>query len=163
MIEPRWIEKWDYEFPNHFKEFLEVQTDWNQTLLTKVNLVSAEIHVNTLRGPADTLEMNLDVFELIKTLAYYNSETNSIDRRYSVKLNDDLGDEILVYSSKYSLIPVFIAFCEKGDSVYNDDGELETELKNIHYKPSTEFTNEELIEHQNKLFGKIEILNYKKP
>ena len=107
MIEPRWIEKWDYEFPNHFKEFLEVQTDWNQTLLTKVNLVSA--------------------------------------------------------SSKYSLTPVFIAFCEKGDSVYNDDGELETELKNIHYKPSTEFTNEELIEHQNKLFGKIEILNYKKP
>ncbi len=162
-MEPKWVLKWDYNIPNGYIEYVDTQTEWNQTLITRINQISAKIHICTLRWGADTLEMNSKVFEIVKTLGYYRPETNSIGDRYSIIINEGLGCEILIYSSKHSLKPSFIASCEKGDTKINDNGELETELIDVEFKHVTESNEEEIKEYQNNLFGILKIINYENP
>jgi len=54
-----WTAKWDYNewrYGNNGSSFAGyTQKDWNQTLVTKINQISAQIHKTTLRGGATTL------------------------------------------------------------------------------------------------------------
>ena len=72
-----WRSKWDY---NEWKygatantPFLGyTQKDWNQTLVTKINQISAQIHKTTLRGGANWVVVSSEVSAVFDDLEYFH-------------------------------------------------------------------------------------------
>jgi hypothetical protein len=72
-----WTAKWDY---NEWKygatgntPFVGyTQKDWNQTLITKINQVSAQIHKTTLRGGANWIVVSSEVSAVFDDLEYFH-------------------------------------------------------------------------------------------
>lgn len=72
-----WSAKWDY---NEWKYGATgntpyvgyTQKDWNQTLITKINQVSAQIHKTTLRGGANWIVVSSEVSAVFDDLEYFH-------------------------------------------------------------------------------------------
>jgi len=72
-----WSAKWDY---NEWKygatgntPFVGyTQKDWNQTLITKINQLSAQIHKTTLRGGANWIVVSSEVSAVFDDLEYFH-------------------------------------------------------------------------------------------
>jgi len=72
-----WKAKWDY---NEWKYggtsgatlVGYTQKDWNQTLITKINQVSAQIHKTTLRGGANWIVVSSEVSAVFDDLEYFH-------------------------------------------------------------------------------------------
>lgn len=90
---------WDYKYPQNNANFYGKQEDWNQTLLTKINQVSAEIHKSNWNGGADAICVNESIFGIIKTLEYFDEKTMKIGSRFDVIVTNEItSDSIFVYS-----------------------------------------------------------------
>lgn len=81
---------WDYEgwkgtsSPSFF-----TQKDWNQTLITKINQISAQIHQYTLKGGANTIIVSPEIFCVIEDLEYFDKDKMSIGR-YKVIIYENM-------------------------------------------------------------------------
>ena len=69
-----WTLRWDY---NGWKRFNQgqapyTQKDWNQTLITAVNQISAQIHKSTLRGGANWIVVSSEVSAIFDDLEYFH-------------------------------------------------------------------------------------------
>ena len=69
-----WNLRWDY---NGWKRFSAgqapyTQKDWNQTLITAVNQLSAQIHKSTLRGGANWIVCSSEVSAIFDDLEYFH-------------------------------------------------------------------------------------------
>ena len=69
-----WTLRWDY---NGWKRFSAgqapyTQKDWNQTLITSVNQISAQIHKATLRGGANWIVVSSEVSAIFDDLEYFH-------------------------------------------------------------------------------------------
>lgn len=88
---------WNYEgwketsSPSFF-----TQKDWNQTLITKINQISAQIYQYTLKGGANTIIVSPEVFRVIEDLEYFDKDKMSIASRYKVII-----DEYMPYSDMF--------------------------------------------------------------
>jgi hypothetical protein len=71
-----WKAKWDYnewKYGNGGNAFAGyTQKDWNQTLITKINQVSAQIHKTTLRGGANWIVVSSEVSAVFDDLEYFH-------------------------------------------------------------------------------------------
>jgi hypothetical protein len=72
-----WRSKWDYNEWRYGASgntpFLGyTQKDWNQTLVTKVNQISAQIHKTTLRGGANWIVVSSEVSAVFDDLEYFH-------------------------------------------------------------------------------------------
>jgi len=72
-----WRAKWDYNEWRYGASgntpFLGyTQKDWNQTLVTKINQVSAQIHKTTLRGGANWIVVSSEVSAVFDDLEYFH-------------------------------------------------------------------------------------------
>ena len=71
-----WTTKWDYNewrYGNGGTAFAGyTQKDWNQTLVTKINQVSAQIHKSTLRGGANWIVVSSEVSAVFDDLEYFH-------------------------------------------------------------------------------------------
>ena len=71
-----WSAKWDYnewKYGNAGSAFAGyTQKDWNQTLITKINQVSAQIHKTTLRGGANWIVVSSEVSAVFDDLEYFH-------------------------------------------------------------------------------------------
>ena len=72
-----WRTKWDYNEWRYGASgntpFLGyTQKDWNQTLVTKVNQISAQIHKTTLRGGANWIVVSSEVSAVFDDLEYFH-------------------------------------------------------------------------------------------
>jgi hypothetical protein len=71
-----WQLKWDYnewKYGNNGSSFAGyTQKDWNQTLITKINQVSAQIHKSTLRGGANWIVVSSEVSAIFDDLEYFH-------------------------------------------------------------------------------------------
>jgi len=72
-----WTAKWDYNEWKYgatgntpFQGY--TQKDWNQTLVTKVNQISAQIHKTTLRGGANWIVVSSEVSAVFDDLEYFH-------------------------------------------------------------------------------------------
>jgi hypothetical protein len=87
---------WNYEgwketsSPSFF-----TQKDWNQTLITKINQISAQIFKSTLKG-ANTIIVSPEVFRVIEDLEYFDKNKMSLAGKYKVII-----DEYLPYSAMF--------------------------------------------------------------
>jgi len=64
---------WEYEVPLSTPErFHGEQEDWNQTLMTKINQISAMISKDSMRGGANVILIPSHLVGLIQSLLYMN-------------------------------------------------------------------------------------------
>ena len=76
------------------------QNDWSQTLITKINQCSANIHKASLSGGATRLECGTNLKDVFDNLEYYNSDTNNLGGRYEVTFKKELQSTIRVFHDK---------------------------------------------------------------
>ena len=72
-----WTAKWDYngwKYGGTGGATLQgyTQKDWNQTLVTKINQISAQIHKTTLRGGANWVVVSSEVSAVFDDLEYFH-------------------------------------------------------------------------------------------
>lgn len=71
-----WTAKWDYnewKYGNNGSSYAGyTQKDWNQTLVTKINQLSAQIHKSTLRGGANWIVVSSEVSAVFDDLEYFH-------------------------------------------------------------------------------------------
>lgn len=61
---------WDYNGATNNVNFFGTQQDWNQTLITVINTISAVIHRKTLSGGANLLIVSPEIEPIIQNLSY---------------------------------------------------------------------------------------------
>jgi hypothetical protein len=68
-----WTARWDYNgLRRQSTTYMGTQKDWNQTLVTKINQISAQIHKATLRGGASWIVVSPEVSAVFDDLEYFH-------------------------------------------------------------------------------------------
>jgi len=68
-----WTARWDYNgLRRQQNTYYGTQKDWNQTLLTKINQISAQIHKSTLRGGASWVVVSPEISAVFDDLEYFH-------------------------------------------------------------------------------------------
>lgn len=69
-----WQARWDYNGWQRqaVPSTVYTQKDWNQTLITKVNMLSAQIQKSTLRGGANWLVVSAEISAVLNDLEYFH-------------------------------------------------------------------------------------------
>ena len=101
-----WTLRWDY---NGWKRFTQgqapyTQKDWNQTLITAVNQISAQIHKSTLRGGANWIVCSSEISAIFDDLEYFHVSNASADQdQYNMGIEKvgTLSGRYTVYRDPY--------------------------------------------------------------
>jgi hypothetical protein len=102
-----WTLRWDY---NGWRKASTAaspytQKDWNQTLLTKVNQISAQIHKATLRGGANYIVVSSEISAVLNDLEYFHvSDASAEQDQYNMGIEriGSLGGKFQVFADPYS-------------------------------------------------------------
>ncbi len=101
-----WQLRWDY---NGWKRFSAgqapyTQKDWNQTLITAINQISAQIHKSTLRGGANWIVCSSEVSAIFDDLEYFHvSNAGAEQDQYNMGIEKvgSLSGRYTVYRDPY--------------------------------------------------------------
>lgn len=116
-----WQLKWDYNGWRRMSGFSTnyTQKDWNQTLMTKINQLSAQIHKATLRGGANFIVVSTEISAVLNDLEYFHvTDANAEAVNYSMGIEKigSLQGRYEVFVDPYS--PAQSAILgHKGDSL----------------------------------------------
>ena len=102
-----WQLRWDY---NGWRKASSAaspytQKDWNQTLITKVNQISAQIHKSTLRGGANFIVVSSEISAVFNDLEYFHvSDASPEQDQYNMGIEriGSLGGRFQVYADPYA-------------------------------------------------------------
>lgn len=101
-----WTARWDYNgLRKQTNTYYGTQKDWNQTLLTKINQISAQIHKSTLRGGASWVVVSPEVSAVLDDLEYFHvSNADPEQDKYNMGIEKigTLNGRYLVYRDPYS-------------------------------------------------------------
>jgi len=76
-----WNLRWDYNGWRRLSNTTSyTQKDWNQTLITAINQLSAQIHKSTLRGGANWIVVSSEVSAIFDDLEYFHVSNASPDQ-----------------------------------------------------------------------------------
>lgn len=157
---------WDYlgygEFVNH--QTFYGQNDWNQTLVTKINQLSAQILKSSLRGGANMIKMHPRFLPLFDSLEYFRMLENGkmmLGGKYEIILDENIEENVLLVNHNDEQLNRLeeqdLVMCVK-------TGEMEHSLsilKKDSYKYTLALSDPKCnIITKDKLKGEIEILNY---
>jgi len=104
-----WTAKWDYNewrYGGTSGATLQgyTQKDWNQTLVTKINQISAQIHKTTLRGGANWIVVSSEVSAVFDDLEYFhvsNAEPEQDQYNMGIEKIGSLSGRYQVYRDPY--------------------------------------------------------------
>jgi hypothetical protein len=104
-----WKAKWDYngwKYGGSNQSTLQgyTQKDWNQTLVTKINQISAQIHKTTLRGGANWIVVSSEVSAVFDDLEYFhvsNAEPEQDQYNMGIEKIGTVGGRYQVYRDPY--------------------------------------------------------------
>jgi len=99
------IAYWDYRGICHQSNshYYETQWEWNQTLSTKINQISAKIYEKSRKSGIKTIQVPNKYRSLLESLDYYSNGNNdqnfdaTLSGRYNIKYVDD-GNDIIIDS-----------------------------------------------------------------
>lgn len=116
-----WQLRWDYNGWRRMGGFSTnyTQKDWNQTFITKINQVSAQIHKATLRGGANFIVVSTEISAMLNDLEYFHvSDANAEATTYAMGIEKvgSLSGRYQVYVDPYSPAESCI-LGHKGDSL----------------------------------------------
>jgi len=102
-----WQLRWDY---NGWRKASTAaspytQKEWNQTLITRVNQVSAQIHKSTLRGGANFIVVSSEISAIFDDLEYFHvSDANPEQDQYNMGIEriGTLSGRYQVYRDPYA-------------------------------------------------------------
>ena len=101
-----WTLRWDYNgwkrLPNNNGY---TQKDWNQTLITAINQISAQIHKSTLRGGANWIVVSSEVSAVFDDLEYFHVSNASPEQdQYNMGIErvGSLQGRYTVYRDPYA-------------------------------------------------------------
>jgi hypothetical protein len=101
-----WTARWDYNgLRKGTNTYYGVQKDWNQTLVTKINQISAQIHKATLRGGASWVVVSPEVSAVFDDLEYFHVSNAAPEQdKYNMGIEKigTLSGRYLVYRDPYS-------------------------------------------------------------
>lgn len=84
-----YLEKHDYEYIN--------QKEWNEGLIAKINIASADIFKNNKRDAANWIIVSDIILDILKTLDQFDADNNILSSRYHVYVNNNIPvDKIIV-------------------------------------------------------------------
>jgi hypothetical protein len=76
-----WQLRWDYNGWRRISQTTSyTQKDWNQTLITAINQLSAQIHKSTLRGGANWIVVSSEVSAIFDDLEYFHVSNAAPDQ-----------------------------------------------------------------------------------
>ena len=119
-----WTAKWDYngwKYGGTNGATLQgyTQKDWNQTLITKINQLSAQIHKTTLRGGANWIVVSSEVSAVFDDLEYFhvsNADPEQDTYNMGIEKIGSLAGRYQVYRDPY-FPPNKILIGHKGKSL----------------------------------------------
>ena len=116
-----WQLRWDYNGWRRMGGFSTnyTQKDWNQTFVTKINQISAQIHKATLRGGANFIVLSTEISAMLNDLEYFHvSDANAEAATYAMGIEKvgSLAGRYQVYVDPYSPAESCI-LGHKGDSL----------------------------------------------
>jgi len=101
-----WTARWDYNgLRKGTNTYYGVQKDWNQTLVTKINQISAQIHKATLRGGASWVVVSPEVSAVFDDLEYFHVSNAAPEQdKYNMGIEKigTLSGRYLVFRDPYS-------------------------------------------------------------
>ena len=101
-----WTSRWDYNgIRRQTHAYMGTQKDWNQTLVTKINQISAQIHKATLRGGASWIVVSPEVSAVFDDLEYFHVSNAAPEQdKYNMGIEKigTLSGRYLVYRDPYS-------------------------------------------------------------
>jgi hypothetical protein len=102
-----WQLRWDYNGWRRASTSSSpyTQKDWNQTLITRVNQISAQIHKSTLRGGANFIVVSSEISAIFDDLEYFHvSDANPEQDQYNMGIEriGTLGGRYQVYRDPYA-------------------------------------------------------------
>ena len=101
-----WTSRWDYNgLRRQSTAYYGTQKDWNQTLVTKINQISAQIHKATLRGGASWIVVSPEVSAVFDDLEYFHVSNAAPEQdKYNMGIEKigTLSGRYLVYRDPYS-------------------------------------------------------------
>ena len=101
-----WSLRWDYNgLRNQSATYYGTQKDWNQTLITKVNQISAQIHKATLRGGASWIVVSPEISAVLDDLEYFHvSNASPEEDKYNMGIEKigTLQGRYTVYRDPYA-------------------------------------------------------------
>lgn len=89
-----WKSKWNFDNETH-------QDDWNNTLVTIINMASNKIYRDS-GEPATYVLAHISLKYLINNLTYCNSETKMLGTRYNLDYTTDLEVDTLKVYNKHN-------------------------------------------------------------
>lgn len=102
--------RWDYAGLSNNTSFFGTQKDWNQTLITRINEVSAQIHKATLRGGATWIVCSAEAGAVFDDLEYFHVDGSASpeNEKYNLGIEKigSLGNRYTVYKDPY--LPSYI-------------------------------------------------------
>ena len=119
-----WKAKWDYngwKYGGNAGATLQgyTQKDWNQTLVTKINQISAQIHKTTLRGGANWVVVSSEISAVFDDLEYFhvsNAEPEQDQYNMGIEKIGSVAGRYQVYRDPY-FPPNKILIGHKGKSL----------------------------------------------
>lgn len=101
-----WTARWDYNgLRRQSTAYYGTQKDWNQTLVTKINQISAQIHKATLRGGASWVVVSPEVSAVFDDLEYFHVSNASPEQdKYNMGIEKIgiLSGRYIVYRDPYA-------------------------------------------------------------
>ncbi|MFW5847597.1 MAG: hypothetical protein ACOCVF_01580 [bacterium] len=115
-----WTLRWDYNgLRKQSSTYYGVQKDWNQTLITKINQISAQIHKSTLRGGASWIVVSPEISAVFDDLEYFHVSNAAPEQdKYNMGIEKigSLQGRYEVYRDPYSP-PNTLLIGHKGSSI----------------------------------------------
>lgn len=154
---------WDYKGHKAVNGHGFSQLDWNQTLMTRINEVSATIHKQTLRGGATHVYMNPIMEPIMDSLEYTHRNEDGImhlAHRYQLVFDADIPEGTITAkhieknplgNGDFVLIP---------EVTKEAEGNMMAELTMKLHKRGDAESDAIIEEYENRCFGTIEIINY---
>lgn len=97
--------RWDYNGLASNANFFGTQKDWNQTLITRINELSAQIHKATLRGGANWIVCSAEAGAIFDDLEYFHVDGSASpeSEKYNLGVEKigNLGSRYVVYKDPY--------------------------------------------------------------
>lgn len=101
-----WTLRWDYNgLRKQSTTYHGVQKDWNQTLITKINQISAQIHKAVLRGGASWIVVSPELSAVLDDLEYFHvSDASPEQDKYNMGIEriGSLQGRYQVYRDPYA-------------------------------------------------------------
>lgn len=102
-----WQLRWDYAGWRKASSAANpyTQKEWNQTLITRVNQISAQIHKSTLRGGANFIVVSSEISAIFDDLEYFHvSDANPEQDQYNMGIEriGSLSGRYQVYRDPYA-------------------------------------------------------------